>query len=70
MIGSNSYNQLLSERRAETVKIFMVYEGIQASRLSTIGYGKTKALFEKNPKDINSPEAKENRKVLFVILTK
>jgi OOP family OmpA-OmpF porin len=41
-VGSDAYNQRLSERRAEAVKRYLVAQGIEASRLSTHGYGESK----------------------------
>jgi outer membrane protein OmpA-like peptidoglycan-associated protein len=56
--GSDAYNQSLSERRAETVKRFLVENyHIPATNLVSAGYGK-KGL--KNPAD---PFAAENRRV-------
>jgi outer membrane protein OmpA-like peptidoglycan-associated protein len=59
--GSETYNQGLSERRADAVKRFLSekYE-IEANRLVTVGYGMTKL---KNPE---SPFAGENRRVQIV----
>jgi outer membrane protein OmpA-like peptidoglycan-associated protein len=37
--GSDSYNQTLSERRADAVKVFLIDEGVSPSRLQTRGYG-------------------------------
>jgi OOP family OmpA-OmpF porin len=39
--GSKQYNQLLSERRAEAVKAYLVGQGIEANRVSTEGRGDT-----------------------------
>jgi len=39
--GSDSYNQLLSERRAEAVKSYLVDRGIEANRITTEGRGET-----------------------------
>ncbi len=36
-VGSASYNQDLSERRANSVQVFLVNQGVAASRLKTIG---------------------------------
>lgn len=59
--GSDQYNQTLSERRAETVKRFLVDKyHISADSLVAAGYGK-KGL--KNP---NDPMAAENRRVEIV----
>src|SRR5262249_52134715 len=41
-IGSLGYNQKLSERRADSVKKYLVSHGIASSRIQTVGYGKTK----------------------------
>lgn len=43
-VGSESFNQNLSERRAEAVKAYVVSRGIDASRLETRGYGETKPI--------------------------
>lgn len=39
-IGSDAYNLKLSQRRADSVKTYLVSQGIDASRLSTVGKGK------------------------------
>ena len=39
-IGSESYNQELSRRRADSVKSALLTRGIDSSRISTEGYGK------------------------------
>ena len=68
--GSESYNQKLSERRANAVEDYLIKEGIiTPDRLSTIGYGKTSpAEYEAAPKDLYSEAAKANMKVLFEII--
>ena len=40
-IGTDAYNQKLSERRAQSVKDYLVSKGIPASKITTIGKGKT-----------------------------
>lgn len=52
-VGSDADNQILSENRANSVKAFIVNEGIQANRISTEGKG------EKSP--IASNETKEGK---------
>jgi len=68
--GSESYNQRLSERRANAVKEYLTKEGLIApDRLSTIGYGETRpAEHEAAPKDLYSEAAKANMRVLFEII--
>jgi outer membrane protein OmpA-like peptidoglycan-associated protein len=41
--GTEQYNQVLSEKRAEATKAYLVSKGnIDSARISTIGYGETK----------------------------
>ncbi|MBI3795871.1 MAG: OmpA family protein [Deltaproteobacteria bacterium] len=54
-IGSDAYNQKLSERRATAVKQYLVSKGIMADRLETVGKG------EKDPVAPNTnPNGKDN----------
>jgi outer membrane protein OmpA-like peptidoglycan-associated protein len=60
-IGGEAYNQDLSERRADTIKKYLVEKyGINGANLVTVGYGKTK------PKDPNAPMDPANRRVQVV----
>ena len=60
-IGSEAYNQDLSERRAETIKRYLTEKyGINGTDLVTVGYGKTK------PKDPSAPMDPINRRVQVV----
>lgn len=70
--GTQEYNQKLSERRATSVKNYLVKEGgIAPERLFKIGYGETRpAEYEAVPLDIYSDEAKANQRVLFEIIVK
>jgi len=59
--GGDAYNQDLSERRADSIKRYLVDKyGIAASDLVTVGYGKTKL------KDPSQPLAEVNRRVQVV----
>lgn len=40
-VGSDRYNQALSQRRAEAVKAYLVQKGIDPARLYTEGKGET-----------------------------
>ena len=46
--GSEGYNMKLSERRATSVKEYLVENGIDANRLNTVGYGETKLTGDNN----------------------
>lgn len=43
-LGSNSYNQALSQRRADTVRTALVKDGVGAERVRSIGKGEDKPL--------------------------
>ena len=59
--GSETYNQGLSERRADAVKRFLAEKyGIEAGNLLTVGYGKSQLKNQANP------FAGENRRVQVV----
>jgi outer membrane protein OmpA-like peptidoglycan-associated protein len=65
-LGTEAYNQSLSEQRAETVKEYLVTQGVNASRLKVRGYGNTVARYSN---DSEAGRAK-NRRVEFLILGK
>jgi outer membrane protein OmpA-like peptidoglycan-associated protein len=51
-VGGDAFNQDLSERRADTIKRYLVDKyGITGSDLVTVGYGKTKLKDTANPTD-------------------
>ncbi len=56
-IGKTTYNQYLSELRAGSVKKFLVSKGIDAGRITTIGYGESRPIVsnddEKDGREIN-----------------
>ena len=59
--GGDAYNQDLSERRADSIKHYLVDKsGIAAADLVTVGYGKTRL------KDPDHPLAEVNRRVQVV----
>jgi outer membrane protein OmpA-like peptidoglycan-associated protein len=60
-VGGESYNQGLSERRADSIKRYLVERfGIAGADLVTVGYGKSK------PKDPNATLDPANRRVQVV----
>jgi outer membrane protein OmpA-like peptidoglycan-associated protein len=60
-VGGEAYNQDLSERRADSIKRYLVdHYGLSSADLVTVGYGKNK------PKDPNAPMDPANRRVQVV----
>ncbi len=64
-VGSDKSNQLLSERRASAVKDYLISNGINADRFTTVGYG------ESMPIDTNATKAgKANNRRTEITLKK
>jgi len=62
--GSSSYNRDLSERRAASVRTYLVQQGISSSRLSTLGMGESSPVASND-----TPQGKaQNRRIEFRIL--
>lgn len=69
-VGSNNYNQKLSEARAKSVVAYMVSKGIDETRLKAKGYGEAIPLEpNKNPNGSDNPAGREkNRRTEFKVL--
>lgn len=65
-VGSEDYNQKLSEARSKSVADYLVSKGISASRLVTKGYGESKPL----AKNDTEKGRQKNRRTEFKILSK
>lgn len=50
-VGTDTYNQKLSERRADSVKSYLVGKGVSASRLTTKGFGESNPVASNSTKD-------------------
>jgi OOP family OmpA-OmpF porin len=63
-IGTDAYNQTLSENRAQSVKKYLISKGISRGRLKAVGYGKTR------PIATNTTEQgrRKNRRVELIVL--
>lgn len=61
--GSESYNQNLSERRAQEVSRYLNGRGIQSNRLKIVGFGESLPKYSNDSEDGRS----QNRRVEFVI---
>jgi len=60
-VGSNAYNQKLSQRRSDAVKAWLVAKGIPSERITSVGYG------EEHPRVANDTEdnMRLNRRIEF-----
>jgi len=61
--GTNEYNLALGERRANSVKQYLITLGVNASRLSTISYGEEKPLCTETSEECRQ----KNRRAHFVV---
>ncbi len=63
-VGDATYNQELSERRANSVKVYLVAQGIDEARIRVKGYG------EESPVASNRTKAgrAQNRRIEFVLI--
>ena len=62
--GSDSYNQMLSQQRAQAVSNVLMNDGVQPVRIDTVGYGETRPIA-----DNSTPQGRQlNRRVELTLL--
>ncbi len=61
-IGTDAYNQALSERRANSVRDYMVGRGIAVGRLNSVGRGETRPVASNSTADGRA----QNRRVEII----
>lgn len=62
-VGSEDFNQGLSQRRAESVKAYLVRQGIAGSRLTAVGMGENRPVASND----NQSGRQQNRRVVAII---
>lgn len=62
--GADDYNLDLSDRRAQSVRVYLVGQGIDPARLESVGYGETLPIADNGTSDGRA----QNRRVEFRIL--
>jgi outer membrane protein OmpA-like peptidoglycan-associated protein len=62
-VGSDAFNQNLSEKRAFGVRDYLVAQGVNGNNLTAIGYGKTKPIASNDTAD----GRQQNRRVEMVL---
>jgi outer membrane protein OmpA-like peptidoglycan-associated protein len=65
-VGTDDYNNDLSKRRADAVKAWLVSKGIDAKRIETAGFGKTRPRATGKSKAARA----QNRRIEFEIISK
>ncbi|MFH1873717.1 MAG: OmpA family protein [Pseudomonadota bacterium] len=63
-IGSDAYNQQLSERRAQAVRDYLIQKGIAPDRLIAVGYGEMRPIADNN----TTKGRARNRRTEFTVL--
>lgn len=67
--GSDSYNLILSEKRAKSVREYLVSQGISENNIKSVGYGETMPINECTKEKICTEEGYSlNRRCEFLIL--
>ncbi len=62
-VGSDDYNQKLSENRADAVRDFLVGQGVPTDNISATGYGKAKPVADNS----TAKGRAQNRRVQLVV---
>lgn len=62
-VGSDNYNQKLSENRADTVKNFLIAQGVDPANISATGYGKSHPVADNSTAEGRS----KNRRVQLIV---
>src|SRR5690606_16359499 len=67
--GSDTYNQTLSERRAQSAVDYIISQGISGNRLEAKGYGETRLINScANGVECSDEEHQQNRRTEFTIV--
>ena len=63
-VGSDSYNQWLSQERVNSVRTYLIKRGVPAERLEAVGYGEAKPISSNE----TAAGREKNRRVEFVLI--
>ncbi len=68
MRGHKKYNQELSQKRANSVRFYLIDQGIEGGRVTAVGYGESKPIIKCKTEEACSEEQHEiNRRCEFVV---
>ncbi len=62
-VGNDTYNQSLSQRRAEAVREYFIKKGIDGNLIKSVGYGESKPITSNDSEEGRS----QNRRITFEI---
>ena len=62
-VGSDAYNQTLSEKRADSVRSYLAQQGVQESAMTAAGLGKTRPVAS----NTTAHGRQQNRRVELVV---
>jgi outer membrane protein OmpA-like peptidoglycan-associated protein len=60
-VGGDAYNQTLSEKRAQSVRLYLIKKGVKGSKIAAQGFGKSKPIAT----NLTAEGRAENRRVEF-----
>jgi len=66
--GQDQYNQNLSQKRAQAAIEYLIKKGIDADRLSAVGYGETRLAIDCGCNNCTEEEHQANRRTSFTIV--
>lgn len=66
--GEEDYNQILSQKRAQSVVDYLINKGISSQSLFAEGYGKSKLIEDCECKECTESEHQKNRRTTFELL--
>ena len=68
-VGSDAYNVKLSQDRAQTCVSYIISKGVDATRITAVGYGKSKPIAPNSlPNGQDNPDGRQlNRRIEFVV---
>ncbi len=64
-VGTDESNLILSQKRAEAVKNFLVSKGVDAAKLETFGYGESRPIADNNTRESKQKNRRVEMKVTF-----
>ncbi len=63
-VGNSDYNDKLSDSRSKSVKEYLVKQGVNSSRIQTIGYGLRKPLIKEKTEEARSTNRRVEMKII------